>query len=148
DRDELSLLLAYAKDLQARRQQVHQLVDQESGQQRRQQVQPEREEQAGAGEQPGGNVVGAVRGRSWHGSTGDGRPQGFRGYPRAFSASPISSRMPGSSMVAGTVYSTPSAMRFTVPLRIFPERVFGRRFTTAAVLKLATGPMPSRTRVI
>src|SRR2546429_7366532 len=31
--------------------------------------------------------------------------------------------------------STPSAMRLTVPRRILPERVFGNRFTTVAVLK-------------
>ncbi len=32
-----------------------------------------------------------------------------------------------------------------VPRRIFPERVLGRRLTTVAVLKPATGPMRSRT---
>src|SRR5665213_997502 len=32
-----------------------------------------------------------------------------------------------------------------VPRKILPERVFGRRSTTSAALKLATGPMRSRT---
>ena len=48
-------------------------------------------------------------------------------------------------MVAGTPYSTPSAIFFMVPRRILPERVLGRRFTTATVLNAATGPMRSRT---
>jgi hypothetical protein len=57
----------------------------------------------------------------------------------------ISSRIAGSSMVAGTEYSSPSAMRRIVPRRIFPERVFGSRPTTAAVLNAATGPISLRT---
>ena len=48
-------------------------------------------------------------------------------------------------MVAGTVCSTPSAIFFMVPRRIFPERVLGSRLTTIAVLNAATGPMLSRT---
>ena len=48
-------------------------------------------------------------------------------------------------MVAGIVYGIPSAMRLTVPRRILPERVFGSRLTTVAVLKAATGPIVSRT---
>ena len=50
-------------------------------------------------------------------------------------------------MVAGTLYGWPSAIFFTVPRRILPERVFGRRGTTVAVLKAATGPIDSRTRL-
>ncbi len=42
--------------------------------------------------------------------------------PLPFSASPISSRMTGSSMVAGIVHGSPSAIFFIVPRRIFPER--------------------------
>src|SRR5260370_41085079 len=48
-------------------------------------------------------------------------------------------------MVAGTPCSTPSAIFFMVPRRILPERVLGRRFTTATVLNAATGPIRSRT---
>ena len=57
----------------------------------------------------------------------------------------ISVRIAGSSIVAGSVYSAPSAIFFMVALRILPERVFGSRLTTAAVLKAATGPMVART---
>ena len=52
----------------------------------------------------------------------------------------------GSSIVAGTLYSLLSASFFIVPRRILPERVFGRRETTATSLKAATGPIRSRTR--
>src|SRR5207248_10154595 len=70
----------------------------------------------------------------------------FLGYP-SFPRTPrISSRMAGSSMVGGTRTSWPSAIRRIVPRRILPDRVFGNLFTTAAVLKNATGPMRSRTR--
>ena len=51
----------------------------------------------------------------------------------------------GSSMVEGVVTSLPSAMSRIVRRRIFPERVFGRRSTTTAVLNEATGPIRSRT---
>ena len=47
--------------------------------------------------------------------------------PRSFSAPPISSSTLGSSMVAGIVQASPSAIFLMVPRRIFPERVFGRR---------------------
>ena len=40
---------------------------------------------------------------------------------------PISSRIAGSSIVAGMVQVSPSAIFFMVPRRILPERVFGRR---------------------
>ena len=49
-------------------------------------------------------------------------------------------------MVAGVAYGRPSAIFFTVPRRILPERVFGRRGTRAAVLNAATGPIEARTR--
>ena len=48
-------------------------------------------------------------------------------------------------MVGGTLYSSLSAIFCTVPRRILPERVFGRRSTTIAVLNEATGPIWSRT---
>ena len=51
-------------------------------------------------------------------------------------------------MVAGTLYSTLSAILCMVPRRILPERVLGSRLTTTAVLKAATGPMRSRTIAI
>jgi Flp pilus assembly protein TadG len=59
--------------------------------------------------------------------------------------SPISSRIAGSSMVAGIFQSSPSAIFCMVPRRILPERVLGRRFTVSAILKAATGPISSRT---
>jgi hypothetical protein len=45
-------------------------------------------------------------------------------------ASPISSRIAGSSMVAGIFQSSPSAIFCMVPRRILPERVLGSRSTT------------------
>src|SRR4051812_11684803 len=62
-----------------------------------------------------------------------------------FSASPISSSTLGSSIVAGMVHSSPSAIFLMVPRRIFPERVFGSRPTVMASLNAATGPSLSRT---
>src|SRR6202000_18287 len=62
-----------------------------------------------------------------------------------FSASPISSSTLGSSMVAGMVQDSPSAIFLMVPRRILPERVFGKRPTVMARLKEATGPSFSRT---
>ena len=49
--------------------------------------------------------------------------------PLAWSAALISSRIAGSSIVAGTFGVSPSAICRMVPRRIFPERVFGRRLT-------------------
>ena len=49
-------------------------------------------------------------------------------------------------MVAGVVYSCPSAIFFMVPRRILPERVFGRPFTTSAVRKQVNAPIVVRTR--
>ena len=48
-------------------------------------------------------------------------------------------------MVAGTGTSSPSAIWRMVFLRILPERVLGRRSTTAAWRKLATAPISART---
>src|SRR5262249_46530588 len=62
-----------------------------------------------------------------------------------FSAAPISSRMTGSSMVAGMLHGCSSAIFFMVPRRILPERVFGSRATVMASLNAATGPILSRT---
>src|SRR5258708_40223090 len=62
-----------------------------------------------------------------------------------FSASPISSSTLGSSMVAGIVQGSPSAIFLMVPRRILPERVFGSRATVIASLNAATGPSLSRT---
>ena len=66
---------------------------------------------------------------------------------RASSASAISSSAFGSSIVAGVVQASWSAIFFIVPRRILPERVFGRRGTTIAILNAATGPILSRTSV-
>src|SRR5580698_2495706 len=63
----------------------------------------------------------------------------------ASSASLISSSTFGSSIVAGVTQGSRSAIFFIVPRRILPERVFGRRDTTKAILKAATGPILSRT---
>src|ERR1700757_3166236 len=62
-----------------------------------------------------------------------------------FSASLISSSTFGSSMVAGIVQGSPSAIFLMVPRRILPERVFGSRATVIASLNAATGPSFSRT---
>src|SRR4029079_16336335 len=62
-----------------------------------------------------------------------------------FSASPISSSTLGSSIVAGMVHGSLSAIFLMVPRRILPDRVFGRRPTVIASLKAATGPSLSRT---
>ena len=48
-------------------------------------------------------------------------------------------------MVAGMFQDSPSAMLRMVPRSILPERVLGRRSTTAHSLNAATGPMRSRT---
>ena len=48
--------------------------------------------------------------------------------------------------MAGVVYGWPSAIFFTVPRSIFPERVFGSRGTIVADLNAATGPIEARTR--
>jgi hypothetical protein len=66
--------------------------------------------------------------------------------PAVRSATAISSRLAGSSMVAGTRQASASAMRRMVPRSTLPERVFGRRGTTTACLKALTGPIRSRTR--
>ncbi len=63
----------------------------------------------------------------------------------ALTPTPISSRIAGSSIVAGIVQASPSAIFFIVPRRIFPERVFGSRATMIASLNAATGPIFSRT---
>ena len=65
--------------------------------------------------------------------------------PFPFSAPPISSSTFGSSIVAGMVQLSPSAIFFMVPRRILPERVFGSRGTVMASLNAATGPIFSRT---
>ena len=53
----------------------------------------------------------------------------FLGYPKFLSDSVISSKTVGSSMVEGIRYSLPLEIARMVPLRILPERVFGRRAT-------------------
>src|SRR3954462_10505730 len=65
--------------------------------------------------------------------------------PLSFNASPISSSALESSIVAGMVQLSPSAIFFIVPRRILPERVLGRRATVIASLNAATGPIRSRT---
>src|SRR5450432_2370719 len=62
-----------------------------------------------------------------------------------FNEPAISSSTFGSSMVAGMVQASPSAIFLMVPRRIFPDRVFGNRATVMASLKAATGPSLSRT---
>jgi len=59
--------------------------------------------------------------------------------PFPFSAFPISSKITGSSIVAGIVHISWSAIFFIVPRRIFPDRVFGSRATTTACLATASG---------
>src|SRR5713101_8689120 len=61
--------------------------------------------------------------------------------PYPFKALPISPRIAGSSMVAGMVHGSPSAIFFMVPRKILPDRVFGSRATVMASLKAATGPI-------
>src|SRR5215470_5245473 len=76
-----------------------------------------------------------------------GHPGGYGSrYTLPFSASPISSSTLGSSIVAGMVQLSPSAIFLMVPRRILPERVFGSLPTVIASLKAATGPSFSRTR--
>ena len=58
----------------------------------------------------------------------------------------ISSRILGSSMVAGIDHSSPSAILRIVPRRILPDLVLGRRSTTRTILKAATAPIRSRTK--
>ncbi len=52
----------------------------------------------------------------------------------------ISSRMAGSSMVDGMLYSLPLAMDRMVPRRILPERVFGSRLTMEVILEAGNRP--------
>ena len=70
-----------------------------------------------------------------------GRLFSYLAYPMVCSASLISSRIAGSSIVAGSLNSAPSAIFTIVARRIFPDRVFGRRSTTKACLNAATGPI-------
>ena len=53
--------------------------------------------------------------------------------------------MAGSSIVAGTLYSSLSAIFLIVPLNILPDLVFGNLFITITFLNAATGPMLSLT---
>ena len=79
------------------------------------------------------------------------RPQrgsSFRSYPSRPSVSAISSSTLASSIVAGVLHAVPSAIERIVARRIFPERVFGSRSTTATERNAATGPISSRTRAI
>ena len=46
----------------------------------------------------------------------------------------ISSRITGSSIVGGILYSTLSAIFLIVPLKIFPDLVFGSLLITIAIL--------------
>src|SRR4051794_41943146 len=71
---------------------------------------------------------------------GAGGDQASAPTPFPFSAAAISSRIAGSSIVAGIDHGSPSAVFFTVPRRILPGRVFGRRTTVIASLKAGTGP--------
>ena len=57
----------------------------------------------------------------------------------------ISSKIAGSSMVGGILYSTLSAIFLIVPLKIFPDLVFGNLFITITTLNAATGPILSLT---
>ena len=50
-----------------------------------------------------------------------------------FKAAFISSKIVGSSIVAGVLKSSPSAILQTVALSIFPDRVFGSLFMINAV---------------
>jgi hypothetical protein len=52
--------------------------------------------------------------------------------PFTRNASPISCKMAGSSMVAGMVQASPSAIFLMVLGRILPERVFSARYQAAA----------------
>src|SRR5208282_5354674 len=70
------------------------------------------------------------------------------GAARASSTAAISSSAFGSSIVAGVAHSSWSAIFFIVPRRILPERVFGSRVTTTAILNAATGPILSRTSLM
>ena len=63
------------------------------------------------------------------------------------SASVISVRISGSSIVAGIFHSFPSAIARIVPRKTFPDRVFGKRLTTSACLNAATGPIRFLTSV-
>ena len=90
------------------------------------------------------------RGRGGGGGGRGGPPPlpgagGPRGAPLSSNRGALAEGMAGSSMVAGTFTSLPSASFFMVPRRILPERVLGRRLTTATSLKAATGPISSRT---
>src|SRR5258705_6602222 len=63
-----------------------------------------------------------------------------------FSASPISSSTLGSSMVAGLVPGSPTALFLMAPRRILPERAFSSRATVIASLNAAAGSGLSRTK--
>src|SRR5262249_39428007 len=58
DCDKLPLPLTYPHNPQPRRQDVHELVDQKSCQERRQQMQQQNEDQCPTGEEPGGDIIG------------------------------------------------------------------------------------------
>ena len=64
-----------------------------------------------------------------------------RTYILPFSAAPISSSTFGSSMVAGMLQLSPSAIFLMVPRRIFPERVFGSRPTVREVEEAIDGDL-------
>jgi hypothetical protein len=68
DCGKLALLLTDPDHLQPRGQEVHQFVDQEPGQERRQQMQVQHEEQRPTGEEPGGHVIRACGGLVMRGS--------------------------------------------------------------------------------
>jgi len=55
------------------------------------------------------------------------------------SALSISLRITGSSIVAGMIHGSPSAIFFIVPRRTLPERVFGSLETVIVSLKAARG---------
>ena len=57
----------------------------------------------------------------------------------------ISVKIAGSSIVGGILCSTPSAIFLIVPLKIFPDLVFGNLFITITTLNAATGPILSLT---
>src|SRR5690606_30397748 len=67
----------------------------------------------------------AARGARDDGDLAGESRHGHTPIPRSFSAAVISSRIAGSSMVAGMLHDSRSAIFFMVPRRILPERVFG-----------------------
>ena len=56
----------------------------------------------------------------------------------------ISDNIAGSSIVGGILYLTLSAIFLMVPLKIFPDLVFGNLFITITTLNAATGPQTDR----